>query len=265
MNWFKVYGKHVSSLEFTDSEIGKLVRYQAKVAHHERLLTEKETRAIFTRKSQDITVEKLKFVENFTEISLEFIAKKVLEDVLIVRQKYNKNVIYIAQQREKKKNDRDYDSDYDSDCDSDYDSDIDKIRQDKKYTHTQTKTHELVDNASNKVVEELKILWDKVGISKLRDISKRRKSKIAARIKSDPDFVNNFKECMNIIPKSDFLNGKGKTGWKVSFDWLIENEDNYIKVLEGNYDGEAKAKGKGANCQADLEKLIAMGKDRNND
>lgn len=38
--------------------------------------------------------------------------------------------------------------------------------------------------------------------------------------------------------KSDFLTGrKGK--WKAGFDWLI-NENNMIKVLEGNYDNDSK-------------------------
>jgi len=34
------------------------------------------------------------------------------------------------------------------------------------------------------------------------------------------------------MSKSPFLTGDG---WKVSFDWLIENDTNYLKTLEGNY------------------------------
>ena len=35
---------------------------------------------------------------------------------------------------------------------------------------------------------------------------------------------------------SDFLKGKNKYGWQASFDWVFKNSDNWIKILEGNYD-----------------------------
>ena len=39
--------------------------------------------------------------------------------------------------------------------------------------------------------------------------------------------------------ESDFLNGKSTLGWKATFDWLL-NENNMLKVLEGNYDNKNK-------------------------
>ena len=44
--------------------------------------------------------------------------------------------------------------------------------------------------------------------------------------------------CMNIIAKTPFLKGVNKRGWKVDFDWLIANDTNYVKVLEGKYKQE---------------------------
>lgn len=38
---------------------------------------------------------------------------------------------------------------------------------------------------------------------------------------------------------SMFLNGENKQGWRASFDWLL-NENNMIKVIEGNYDTKKK-------------------------
>jgi hypothetical protein len=35
---------------------------------------------------------------------------------------------------------------------------------------------------------------------------------------------------------SKFLCGDNKNGWKASFDWIFENSNNWVKVLEGNYD-----------------------------
>ncbi len=46
--------------------------------------------------------------------------------------------------------------------------------------------------------------------------------------------VDQFKQCFENAEVSSFLKGGGKTGWKASFDWIIDAE-NFPKVLEGNY------------------------------
>src|SRR5580704_12891005 len=33
-----------------------------------------------------------------------------------------------------------------------------------------------------------------------------------------------------------FLCGEGPGGWCANFDWLIANDTNYLKILEGRYD-----------------------------
>jgi hypothetical protein len=40
---------------------------------------------------------------------------------------------------------------------------------------------------------------------------------------------------LECIIKSDFLLGL-KEDWKVSLDFIIQNSDNYLKILEGKYD-----------------------------
>jgi hypothetical protein len=40
---------------------------------------------------------------------------------------------------------------------------------------------------------------------------------------------------------SRFLKGDNPRGWKATFDWLFENEKNWVKVIEGNYDNEQPA------------------------
>jgi len=77
--------------------------------------------------------------------------------------------------------------------------------------------------------------WNnKIPQSKIKTLSKTRKAKIATRISGDSDFPTNFELCLDKIAESDFLLGK-VTKWKVTFDWLIENDTNYIKILEDNY------------------------------
>lgn len=38
--------------------------------------------------------------------------------------------------------------------------------------------------------------------------------------------------------ESDFICGMNDRGWKADFDWLMKNDDNMAKVLEGKYDNK---------------------------
>lgn len=37
---------------------------------------------------------------------------------------------------------------------------------------------------------------------------------------------------------SRFMNGKNDRGWKADFEWMIKNNNNFTKVLEGKYDND---------------------------
>jgi hypothetical protein len=50
-----------------------------------------------------------------------------------------------------------------------------------------------------------------------------------------------FTEVLKKSFKSDFLNGHNDRNWKASFDWILRPE-NFIKILEGNYDNEEEKK-----------------------
>ena len=43
-------------------------------------------------------------------------------------------------------------------------------------------------------------------------------------------------EILKKIELSSFLLGSNDKNWKVCFDWIIENDKNYIKILEGKYE-----------------------------
>lgn len=74
-------------------------------------------------------------------------------------------------------------------------------------------------------------LCDTVGkLAKIKTMTDGRKRKLKTRFKED-NF--NFAEILKAIPSQPFL--LGSEGWTVSFDWLIESEEHYIKVLEKNY------------------------------
>lgn len=70
-------------------------------------------------------------------------------------------------------------------------------------------------------------------IPKLASMTERRKQAVKARIKE------NGKQALFIVIKktaaSAFLNGRNNRSFVASFDWIIK-PNNFVKVLEGNYD-----------------------------
>lgn len=89
--------------------------------------------------------------------------------------------------------------------------------------------------------KEIKDLWNTICSSfpKLYVLSEARKNKIRVRIEE----MGGTEKAMPLIKQifekaqtSKFLKGDNKKGWKASFDWLFENDKNWVKVLEGNYE-----------------------------
>ena len=68
-------------------------------------------------------------------------------------------------------------------------------------------------------------------ISKVLKISESRRAKLKKRFSEGFDIETILKETL----KSKFLLGENQRKWKISFDWLIENDKNCLKVLEGKY------------------------------
>jgi hypothetical protein len=68
------------------------------------------------------------------------------------------------------------------------------------------------------------------GMSEVKTVNDQRRKKFKVRIK-EKEF--NFTEILRKAGQSEFLLTSGK--W-FGFDWIIENNANYLKVLEGNYD-----------------------------
>ncbi len=70
-------------------------------------------------------------------------------------------------------------------------------------------------------------------IKPIRDIKNQRRTMVTARIKERGKKA--FVEMIEKAAVSHFLNGANNRGFVASFDWLIR-PNNFIKVLEGNYD-----------------------------
>jgi len=69
-------------------------------------------------------------------------------------------------------------------------------------------------------------------LSQISSLSSNRKKQLNERLKNS-EFKEMFYKALEQIKQSPYL--LGSKGWKVSFDWLIQNEENILKVVEGNY------------------------------
>lgn len=70
-------------------------------------------------------------------------------------------------------------------------------------------------------------------------LTQRRKTHIKARIAQCG--YEELELAFRKANDSDFLCGMNGRGWRADFDWLMKNEDNITKVLEGKYDNGHKA------------------------
>lgn len=91
--------------------------------------------------------------------------------------------------------------------------------------------------------KEIKEMWNETcpGFPKLFTISEARKNKMRLRIAEMGGLEKALlliKQIFEKMQQSKFLKGDNKRGWKASFDWLFENDKNWVKVYEGNYDNK---------------------------
>ena len=100
----------------------------------------------------------------------------------------------------------------------------------KKVRKEEDSTYDVVVSAWNGLPEP---------ISKITRISKgsSREKKLHKRIIDYGE--ESVLAAIGNIKRSNFLQGGGNKGWVVSFDWFISPE-NFVKVLEGNYNDKPK-------------------------
>lgn len=91
--------------------------------------------------------------------------------------------------------------------------------------------------------KDIKAMWNETctGFPKLYTLSEPRKNKMRIRIAEMGGLEKALpliKQIFEKMQQSKFLKGDNKRGWKASFDWLFENDKNWVKVYEGNYDNK---------------------------
>jgi hypothetical protein len=96
---------------------------------------------------------------------------------------------------------------------------------------------------SREVIEKadyLMDLWNDFCIthpsmSKVVKMTNGRRKRIKTRLTSNSNFIDEIKTALSLVDGQPFALGDSKGGWSIDFDWLIEDDTNYVKLLEGKY------------------------------
>ncbi len=111
-------------------------------------------------------------------------------------------------------------------------------------TETETETEEIEPNGScashdapalkpEHFVEKWNQIADRLSKPKVRSLTPERRTRLKARINGFT--LDEFKEVLGNIERSPFL--RGDKDWQgCTFDWVTKKA-NFLKILEGNYNG----------------------------
>lgn len=101
-------------------------------------------------------------------------------------------------------------------------------------SHNRTDTEEKRSRIEE-IKEQLTLAWNGAGLPAIKKWSVTRKVNLARRLK-DHEFEQNIPAIIQRIKDSSFLTGGGERHWRADIDWLLKNDTNYVKILEGKYD-----------------------------
>lgn len=109
------------------------------------------------------------------------------------------------------------------------------------WSQRSTKEKELLNQTNILCEEFVKLYHDTLPmLSKINKITNARRNKIVSRIREMDNGLETAKEVLNRISLSPFLLGINERKWTVDFDWIISNDTNWVKVMEGKYDDKKK-------------------------
>jgi hypothetical protein len=108
----------------------------------------------------------------------------------------------------------------------------------------QTRNGTAADAALSRTPEALVEIYktENHKLPQVLEFGPERRDKCRRRLARDPQkFIDQFTRAVIKAQETPFLCGEGDRGWKADFDWLIANDRNVIRVLEGRYDTGARA------------------------
>ena len=153
--------------------------------------------------------------------------------------------------------DNDNDNEYDNDNDNEYDNDNDVSKEtDNKPSKEGIQSASVKPEApgggkgsksQNIDYAAVKEYWNrkhdetKSAMPPITLMTENRKVMVKARVRQCKGDVKTLYRVIDIAMASDFMNGNNKHGWLGKFDWIFGNEQNFAKVLEGNFNNEPAA------------------------
>lgn len=107
---------------------------------------------------------------------------------------------------------------------------------DKKRRYTDKRRREEKREERTPPLPPLAVLWnDLVPSPKVLRVSGTRLAHLTARMETYPD-LDWWRQVLDRLLATPFLRGKNDRGWVADFDWLVKNDENPARVLEGKYD-----------------------------
>lgn len=116
----------------------------------------------------------------------------------------------------------------------------------KEISKERNEDDELFNKKSEQILSRGDIKWfieywnENLPSQQIRTFTAKRKQKLLVRANEMKengagDILRQLTEIVNEIRQSKFLQGDNKTGFKATIDWVLDNSNNYVKILEGNY------------------------------
>ncbi len=101
-------------------------------------------------------------------------------------------------------------------------------------THTLDEKPKITKTDLDEIQRRWNEKFEQSNISTIKKLTSQRKQKLKARLQEFSK--DEIFEAMNKIKDSSFCQGIGGKDWTATFDWMIFNDNNLTKILEGQYD-----------------------------
>lgn len=111
--------------------------------------------------------------------------------------------------------------------------------------------------AVEQAVSEFNKLADEVGLVRVQRLTAKRRALLEARL-AECGGLDGWREIVANIRGSPGLVGENERGWRLDFDWLID-ENNFARLAEGQYDGWTgnRTNGSGRRRETASDRMLA--------
>ena len=147
---------------------------------------------------------------------------------------------------------REIETEIDSDKETDTETDTESEEQSENFTAPEGAV------CRTKDVRRIVEAWNSLGLQQVVRITGRSRRGCMLRARVKEHGVEGVLEAIEKIRHSAFLTGQNGKGWVITFEWFVK-PNNFVKVLEGNYDNAYRRGGERRTGNEFLEMLMEEG------